>query len=85
MKRIALPLYQVLKSGKFTWTQTEAESYQNLLFIMSLAIKNSIYNPKQPLFLLTDTSAVESSVFICNWDLDKLQLQYIVKLWNSEK
>ena len=77
MKRIALPLYQVLKSGKFTWTKIEAESYSNLLYIMSLAIRNTIYNPKHPLFLLTDTSAVESSVFICNWHPDNMQLNII--------
>ena len=44
---------------------------------MSSAIKNSIYNPKHPLFLLTDTSAVESSVFIFNWHPEKLQLNII--------
>ena len=55
----------------------QAESYSNLLYIMTLAIKNSIFNPKYPLFLLTDTSAVESSVFICNWHPDTLQLNIV--------
>ena len=42
-----------------------------------MAIRNAIYNPKHPLFLLTDTSAVESSVFICNWNPDDLTLNIV--------
>ena len=40
MKRLAIPLYKVLKDNKFVWTKVESESYSNLLYLMSLQIRN---------------------------------------------
>ena len=34
MKRLAIPLYKIIKENKFIWTQVEAESYANLLYLL---------------------------------------------------
>ena len=34
MKRIAMPLYFIVRTGQFKWTQVHLESYNNLLYLM---------------------------------------------------
>ena len=77
LKRIAYPLIRMVKSGTFKWTEAESHSWHNILYIMALAIKTAIFNPNHILFLLVDTSAVESSHFLMQWHPEKCQLVVI--------
>ena len=77
LKRTALPLYQILKSGKWTWKQVHLESYNNLLFLMSLQLRNTIYNPKKPLCSFADTSILESGLLVFQWNPDLLSLDLV--------
>ena len=77
MKRVAIPLFVLLRSKTFVWKQVHAESYGDLLYLMSLQIKTHIFDPAKSLILLTDTSAVESSNLICNWNPHQLTLHLI--------
>ena len=43
MKRIFLPLYQLVKKGIFVWTKAESESWGDLLYLVSLHLKNLIF------------------------------------------
>ena len=58
LKRVSVVLYDIIKKGVWVWKKVHAEAYQNLLFIMALSLKNYIFNPKQPLILIPDTSAL---------------------------
>ena len=75
MKRLAIPLYSVIKSGVFTWEKIHSQAYGNLLYLMGLQVRNHIYDPSKPLLLMADTSALESSMVIFQWDQAALDLQ----------
>ena len=75
MKRLAIPLYCLIKSGVFTWEKIHSEAYGNLLYLMGLQVRNHIFDPSKPLLLMADTSALESSMVIFQWDQEKLDLQ----------
>ena len=60
-----------------SWTKLEAEAYGDLLFMIGLKIRNYIYDPKKPLILLCDSSAVEASIVLAQWDNMKLNLKII--------
>ena len=77
MKRLAIPLYKIIKENKFIWTQVEAESYANLLYLMGLQIRNYIFDPTKPLMLMADGSCVESSILIFQWNPDLLSLDMV--------
>jgi hypothetical protein len=77
MKRLAIPLYKIIKENKFRWTIVEAESYANLLYLMGLQIRNYIFDPTKPLMLMADGSAVESSLLIFQWNADLLSLDMV--------
>ena len=77
MKRISVPLYHIIKTGKFKWGKVEAQAYTNLLFLFALQLKNHIHDPKKPLILYADTSALESGLSAFQFDKDKLALQLI--------
>ena len=77
MKRVAIPLFKLVKVGVFKWTKVECESYSNLLYLMGLQIRNYIFDPTKPLMLMADTSAVESSLLIFQWDPDTLTLKIV--------
>ena len=74
MKRVSLPLYNIIKTGKFKWTKLEAESYTNLLFLFALQLKNHIHNPTKPLILYADTSQLETGLSAFQFDTDELSL-----------
>ena len=75
MKRLAIPLYKLIKDGKFEWLKPHAEVYGNLLYLMGLQIRNYIYDPAKPLMLMANTSALESSLVIFQWNAKTLDLQ----------
>ena len=77
MKRLAIPLYKIIKDNKFRWTIVEAESYANLLYLMGLQIRNYIFDPTKPLMLMADGSAIESSLLIYQWNPDLLTLDIV--------
>ena len=64
MKRLAIPLYCLIKSGVFTWEKIHSEAYGNLLYLMGLQVRNHIFDPSKPLLLMADTSALERSMVI---------------------
>ena len=77
LKRISIVLYDLIKRGTWQWKKVHAEAYNNLLFIMALSLKNYIFNPKQPLILIPDTSALETGLSLAQWNPDKLSLQLV--------
>ena len=82
LKRIAFPLFMMVKAGTFKWGKAESHAWHDLLFLMGLAIKNSIFNPDYPLLLLVDTSAVETAAFVMQWSpvtvTAKLAAQWLI-------
>jgi hypothetical protein len=77
MKRISIPLYRIIKTGKFVWTIVEAHAYGNLLYLMGLQIKNTIFNPTRTSCYMCDTGALETALLIFQWDPEKLDLNLI--------
>ena len=61
LKLLALPLAQMVKSNVFLWNQSCAEAWNNIKFLMSLAIKNYTLDPTKPLLISTDASKVAAS------------------------
>jgi hypothetical protein len=45
LKRVALPLYQMVKSNHFVWTVAASQAWGDLLFLVSLQLKNYIFQP----------------------------------------
>ena len=68
MKWISLPLYQLVKKGVFVWGEAECTSWANLLYLVSMHLKNYIYKPERIMFILADTSVVETSEFCTQWN-----------------
>ena len=58
LRLIALPIYQCIKSDKFTWGKMEAEAFKNIKFIISLLITLSHHDPEKILLITTDASQV---------------------------
>ena len=77
MKRISIPLYKIVKSGVFIWTEVEAHSYGNLLYLMGLQIKNTIFNPTRSACLMCDTSCLETALLLFQWNPETLNLNLI--------
>ena len=77
MQRLAIPLYKIIKDGKFKWTRVECESYSNLLYLMALQVWNYIFDPTKPLMLMTDSSALECSLVLFQWNPDTLTLDIV--------
>jgi hypothetical protein len=48
MKRIAMPLYYIVRTGKFVWTQVHLQAYKNLLYLMAIQVRNYIFDPTKP-------------------------------------
>ena len=77
LKLLALPLAQMVKSNVFEWNQSCAEAWNNIKFLMSLAIKNYTLDPTKPLLISTDASKLAASY--CAWQVDDKGL------WNPIK
>ena len=77
MKRLAIPLYQLIKTGIFKWEKVHAHAYGNLLYLMSLQIRNHIFDPTRPLMAMAETSALETSLVLFQWNPDTLNLDII--------
>ena len=77
LKRIAFPLFMMVKTGTFKWGKAESHAWHDLLFLMGLAIKNAIFNPDHPLLILVDTSAVETAGFVMQWSPVTNQLRVL--------
>ena len=72
LKQKSLPLYQILKKGEFIWDKTAMRAWNDLLYLISLRIRNYIFQPQDPLICLTAASEVEQSAIITQWDKVKL-------------
>ena len=75
MKRLAIPLYKLIKDGKFVWEKVHSHAYGNLLYLMGLQIRNYIFDPAKPIMAMADTSALETSLVIFQWDAKSMNLQ----------
>ena len=75
MKRLAIPLYKIIKNGKFVWEKVHSHAYGNLLYLMGLQILNYIFDPAKPLMCMADTSAIEKNLVIFQWDAKSMNLQ----------
>ena len=64
LKRIAYPIYDMVKKNEFQWTRIQSHAWGNILFQMALSRKNQLYNPKYPLIMLTDSNYIDT---ISNW------------------
>ena len=68
LKLLALPLAQMVKSNVFLWNQSCAEAWNNIKFLMSLAITKYTLDPNKPLLISTDASKLAASY--CAWQVD---------------
>jgi hypothetical protein len=73
LKPVALPLYQIVKSNHFVWTVAASQAWGDLLFLVALQLKNYIFQPSRQY----DTSAVETSTFIAQWNSQTLNLNIV--------
>ena len=53
------------------------QALNDLLYLISLRIRNYMFQPHDPLICLTDASVVEQSAIITQWCKDKLNLKII--------
>ena len=77
MKLLALPLAKIVKSNVFEWDESCVEAWNNIKFLMSLAIKNYTLDPNRPLLIGTDAYKMAASY--CVWQVDE------TGLWNPIK
>ena len=77
LKRLAIPLYQMMQSKVFTWNKEQSQAWGNLRFLMSLHIKNSIFNPQLPIMLFSDSSILETAAVISQWNPKLLDFQIL--------
>ena len=77
LKLLALPMAQMVKSKVFLWNQSCAEAWNNIKFLMSLAIKNNTLDTTKPLLISTDALKLAASYYA--WQVDDKGL------WNPIK
>ena len=77
MKRLAIPLFKIIKEGKFIWDKVQAEAYGNLLYLMALQIRNHIFDPTKPIMAMCDTSTLKSSLILFQWNPETLSLAIV--------
>ena len=67
----------MVKSNVFVWDQSCAEAWNNIKFLMSLAIKNYTLDPNKRFHISTDASKLAAS--FCAWQVEENGL------WNPVK
>ena len=77
MKRIAMPLYYIVRTGKFIWTRVHLQAYKNLLYLMAIQVRNYIFDPTKPLMLMSDMAALEVSGAVFQWCPKTLSLKLL--------
>ena len=55
---IALPLTKMILSGKYDWSKSIAESWNNLKLLIMLRFRNYIFQKDRPSFMVVDSSKV---------------------------
>ena len=58
VRKVSLPLLQMLKSGKFRWQKAESEAFSEVKMLVMLKVRNYIFNPDNNLLLSADASRV---------------------------
>ena len=76
LRLLALPILAAMKRENFTWGKLEEEAFRNILFVISLQIKMSHFNPDWILLITTDAShvAINASYFNFHPKSGELQL-----------
>ena len=54
LRLIGLSVYQCIKSEDFVWGKLQAESFENLKFVISLLISLNHYDPNKILLITAD-------------------------------
>ena len=68
LKKIIFPITRMINTGIFTWNKICAEAYNECKLLLSLGIKNVIFDPNKELVMETDASklCVAASAFQVN-------------------
>ena len=61
LKKLALRLTRLVRSGEFRWGQAEMYAFNNLKMLSAIAISKSFYDPKAHLFIMVDSSKFAGS------------------------
>ena len=61
LRLIGLLIFQCIKSEKFVWGKLQAESFENLKFVISLLISLNHYDPSKILLITSDASQVATN------------------------
>ena len=77
LRLIALPIYQVIKSEKFFWNKLQAESFENLKFLVSLLISLKHHDPNQTLLITSDASQIAMNASFFNYSPESGEIELI--------
>ena len=69
LKKLVLPIHEMVKGGKFYWNQTEAHAYNEIKMLISLGMKNQIFDPDKNLVIEVDASKL--AVAACIWQVNE--------------
>ena len=75
LKKLLLPIHQMVCSGVFKWDRACSEAYNEIKLLISLNIKNQIFDSNREVIIQTDSSKL--AIGIVAWqpdDYGKLQL-----------
>ena len=67
LRLLALPMLAAMKKEVFSWGKLEEQSFRNVLFIISLQMKMSHFNPSEILLITTDASHVSINASYFNF------------------
>ena len=67
LRLIGLPIFQCIKSENFVWGKLQAESFENLKFVISLLISLNHYDPNKILLITADASQVGMNASYFNY------------------
>ena len=67
LKKVALRLTRMVKSGHFRWRKEENDCFNNLKLLTAIAISKKFFDPKAHLFVLSDASKYAGSY--CTYQL----------------
>ena len=58
LRKVAIPLFDMVKSDNFKWTEVEHNSWEAVKMLISLQFENTPLDPEKPLFCTVDASQV---------------------------
>ena len=58
LRKVAIPLFDMVKSDNFKWTEVENNAWEAMKMLISLEFENTPLDPEKPLFCTVDASQV---------------------------